>query len=403
MNKTIFFLFLVFCFSHPIAGQEVIDIPEWVSLRMQSLGWNESEMRADGFKASWIREMEFRTETEDFEFPRQEYLLRFSPSTPGIRRAQSQLIELAKEESGVNQMDFRIKLARSVLEELVEIRAVTEELKLQRRLLAVYEDERKLAGNRAAEGEDYDVRALLQTEAGIQDLLLEIKSNEYRLQALAGDGPLPADSQLLPAPAIAEKLESVDWAGQENAGSWKGRLDRAQLDAEMKLEKAEQNRIIDFVQMRYNGPHTDIFQERINVSLGFDLPHSAGKKMKLEELRVEQLLLEQELRHQKTLDSLKLLSRIKELRARIEEWKLHQEKLDGLRAQWQALRERGIDAAYDAPEAYLFQQEALLKAQLKILGLENDIYRAYFNLLEQSGVLGRERSLPYILSFVAPR
>lgn len=399
MYQTVILLFTLLFWNTILAGQDSLGIPEWINSRRQMLGLDDAGLTTDAFRASWIREMEFRTETEDFEPGKQEYLFRFSPSTPRIRRAQSRLIELARQEVTLDQTDFRAEVMKYILDELLEIRNIVASLELQRRLLAVYEDEQQLISKMLAE-KAYNIKDLLQIESDIQKITLNIKNNEYQKQLLSDNKMLPATGQLISIAAIAAQLEMVDWEFLDGPDQSKDQLDADRLDTEIQLEKAEKNRFIDFIQLRYNGPHTDILGERLALGIGIDLPFSSSKKMKLEELRVEQLALDQEIRHRGKMDSLKVLESLLKLRAQIDKWKLVSENLENQENRLKALSEKGMDIAYDAPDIFLFQQEAILKIRQDRLDLEDDIYKSYFDLLEQTGILWNDGQSQDILNYI---
>jgi hypothetical protein len=54
------------------------------------------------------------------------------------------------------------------------------------------------------------------------------------------------------------------------------------------LEASEKKRVFDFLQLKYSGPNSDPFQERVSLGLGFQLSNSGSKKLKMQELKLEQ-------------------------------------------------------------------------------------------------------------------
>ena len=392
-KRNLLLLLLALAYPLLLPAQDTLDPGAWLQQRRQALGLDRPAGPERTFRASWIDEIELRTETEDFDLAKEEYLFRFSPSTFRIRRAQSRLVELAREEGRLSRSEFAARATRYLLEELFAIRRLQAELPLQRRLQAVYGDERTLISGLLEEGE-YDLQDLLQIEAQLQKIELDLHDQEFALQLWAEDGALPQTESLIAIRTIAGQLGTAplptgDYRDEE--------LKRARLQTEVELEKAERNRILDFLQVRYNGPHSDLLAERLNVGLGIQLPFSGSSKLKLEELRVEQLQHEQELQQDRTLDSLRLRERLRDLRLLTGRWQQLSGQIEAQTRQWESLRSRGLDVAFDSPELLLFQEEALLKKRLALLELEDEIYRAYLALLDQTGLLITENPVRDLL------
>ena len=397
MNKSITFLLLFLLYGTVLFAQDAIPVGEWLDQRLEALlpaGANPGAT----FRPGWVRELEFRTETEDLELAKQEYLLRFSPSTPRIRRAEARLMGLLRQEVELSRREFRTEVTKYVLEELLEVRRLRAELAVKERLLTVYRDEvTYLRGTLT--GDRYNVKDLLQAEAAVRELELDVETRREQLRSLTGEGPPPATAALLGPGVLEARLLATDWQAIRAALPGEEHLELAQAQSEAELERAKQYRLIDFVQVRYNGPHNDLLPERLNLGLGFDLPTSSGSRLDLEELRVEQLLLEQEITQQRTLDSLQVAGRLTGLRTRLARYRRLSDDLARQSAQLDRLLATGADPAYDSPELYLFQQEAVLERELDVLEVEAEVYRAYLELLEEAGVLGGESGLEGVLSF----
>lgn len=397
MNKLTILLFFLLLPGAVLSGQEALPVGGWLDQRLQALlpaGANPGA----AFRPGWVRELEFRTETEDLELAKQEYLLRFSPSTPRIRRAQARLTGLLRQEIELSRREFRAEVTKYVLEELLEVRRLRAELAVQEQLLTVYRDAATYLRGTLT-GERYNVKDLLQAEAAVRELELDIETGREQLQILTGAALPPATEALLPPAGLEARLIATDWQAVRAALPGEEALDLAQVEAETELERAEKNRLIDFVQMRYNGPHSDLLTERLNLGLAFDLPTSSGRRLDLEELRVEQLLLEQEITQQRTLDSLQVAARLAGLRTRLGQWRRLSDDLARQTEQLARLLAAGADPAYDSPDLYLFQQEAVLERELEVLEVEAEVYRAYLELLEEAGVLGGERGVEGLMRF----
>lgn len=385
--RPIVILLLMLTSGRYLAAQDTLAVADWLEQRASSLRSIATTGGGD-FRPGWVEEIEIRTETDEFDLNRQEYLIRLSPSTPRIRRAQARLMAVTRQELNTDQRDFQAEITQYVLEALFEINRLQKTLALQGQLLLVLQDEQTFITNRIGE-KGYNIKDLIQVEEAIAKLQRTMQTNRTQLATLSEEGAIPATDQLLSVTTLAARLLGPEW-NKRSAQMINEQLDLEQVDAEVALEKAEQYRFIDFLQARYNGPHNDLLQERVSVSLGFELPTSASRKLKLEELRVEKLILEQKISHRRTLDSLRVESSLKTLLKQINNWRLLAQDIDRQVSRLDRLRSSGVDAAYQSPDLFLFLQETLLKTQLDQLNEAADTYRNYLELLNDAGVFFQE-------------
>ena len=86
-------ILLIWCASTTLSlGQTSFNISTYIQKRVETLdNSSERSLPNNQFNPSWIDGMDIRTETDEFEFNRQRYLIRVSPNTPKIRAAQSNL------------------------------------------------------------------------------------------------------------------------------------------------------------------------------------------------------------------------------------------------------------------------------------------------------------------------
>ena len=388
-------LMMTFTFTS-LVSQDALDIKAWLEIRKGSL---ESQIRGvanNTFNPSWIRELEFRTETEDFLLDKEEYLLRYRPTMPGVRKAQSRLIDVSRQEWDINTLKFQNDINRYLLDELFRIRKVVQDLAIQQALLELYKDEQKLISRLLLDGQ-YNTKDLIQVEADLQEISSDIHKNELRVNTLTQNGILPATDQIISIDKLTIQMAT-------NGLQQLGRLDDvedafeiAKIDAEIGLEKAEEKRIFDYIQLRYNGPHSDLLREKIAVGIGVEIPHSSDQKLRIEELRVEQMILEQVIHQQRMLDSMELAMDIIDLQLLLETWRYEDQAIADQETSLDRFSNRGIDIKFDAPELILYQKERILKSKLAQVNLENDIYEKYLDILEQTVILGENRILIYIL------
>jgi hypothetical protein len=385
-------------FNHCDAvSQNVIDIDDWLNKKKTTIGSGLQSMDNNTFSPSWIRELEFRTETEDFLFDKQEYLIRYRPSFPGERAAQSRLIDVSREEWQINQLNFQNDINRYLLDELLIIRQINEELELLNELNQIYQDQRLLISDQIYDG-NFNLKDLSQIDNDIRSTQSKIKDHQLRIDLIQQRDDLPDTDQLIPIREISQQLEERNLTRQSSINIAERSFELKKVEAERELEKIEGGRIFDFIQLRYNGPHADLLSERLALSVSIQFPNDSRSKLRVEELKVEQLIRQQEFNLEQKLDSIKLSRDLDEFTLLIQKWSYNQEIITQQSDDLNNLINQGVNVEFDTPEVILYQKEQLIKLKQDQLSLERDIYRLYLDLLERTTILGENRFYSFIVS-----
>ena len=392
------FLFLIFffCISTDVLSQERIGIEEWLDKRRQSMISGSLEIDQNTFNPSWIRELEFRTETEDFLIDKQEYLIRYRPSLPNERRAQSKLIEVSREEWGINRLNYENDLNRYLLDEFLVIRQINEEIKLLRELTQIYQDQRLLIRDQIYEGK-FNIKDLHQIDNDLRRIESKIAEYQLRLDLFQQYEILPDTDQLVSIEEISSQLKEQDLSGLPSVDQIERSFDLRKTAAEIELEKVEGGRIFDFVQLRYNGPHSDLLSERLALGVNIQFPGNSRSKLRMEELRVEQLIRQQEYDLEQQLDSIRLTRELDEFTILLRKWDYNQKVINQNSNELNDLLNKGINLAYENPDVILYQKESLIKLKQEQLELEEKIYNLFLDLLERTIILGENKFQSFII------
>ena len=379
-----------------LQSQDKMDIRDWIEGRRSLLSSSTGEIEGNAFKPSWIRELEFRTETEDFLIDKQEYLIRFRPTYPGERNAQSNLIKVSKEEWDINVLNFENDLNRYLLDELLVIRQVNEKISLLTELLQVYEDQKQLISDQLYSGK-FNLKDLSQIDGDIRTIKSQINQHQLRVDILSQKNILPDTDQLLSIQNISQQLTQQDLLQQSSINTEERNFELRKVEAEIEMEKIEAGRIFDFIQLRYNGPHNDLLRERMAVGVNIQLPNNGRQKLSMEELRVEQLLRQQELDQQQLLDSIRLTGELDDFTLLIRQWDYNAAVIEQADSELKQLINKGINIEFENPDIILYEKEQLLKLRENQIELEGDIYQSYFDLLERTTILGENRFYSFII------
>lgn len=267
-----------------------------------SLPYTTAETGGDGprkaFRTPWLDNTEFRTETRDFDFTQQQYVLRLSPSTPGKARAQSALYDLRENRPDFETAELACDALKQRYEDWLDLYLIDEELQLLQALDSVLDD-RNLVLNRQSASLDFDWGDLLdlrkeQTEIQLRQLTLR----ERRQQLLTLYGLPTATLEFGSFPAVEALTAGLDL--DPVAADPEAAYELELAAREIALERAEGRQYLDFVQAQYRGPHEDPFAERFSVGVGFQLPGGGNRQLKIRELELEQqeLIRKQALKQQ---------------------------------------------------------------------------------------------------------
>jgi len=331
------------------------------------------------FQASWIDGIDIRTETDQFNFNRQRYLFRVSPNTPKIREAQTNLHQLNIEKADLQRTLLKRDFIEIAYEEVLTFYEAFSKLKIKTELLIILQDKeqvwRKLSLTDNKIPEEW-----IKIKQAITQLEIDVFKEKTLVEAWQKEGAWLNWENLLPIDKMLEQLDlSANKRFQLQAREYD--VDNLIIEREEALEQAEQKKLLDFVQIEYNGPHTDDFQEKVSLTAAFRLPFSSGRKLKMEEIAIEKEVLQQERLVEKKLNRYKEKKRKNELRLLIGEWAYAKDKFA---QQGQEMRDFAKNAQNTTNNSLLFlllQKETNTERALDVLKLEIAIYQAYIDYL----------------------
>jgi hypothetical protein len=341
----------------------------------------------------WIQEYEYRTETDEFDLERQEHVLRVSPSSPGLYRAQRNLAQHYRRKRSVVETDYRNRRIEEAYQAWKDLYIREQQITSYARLQDVLSD-RLIIRQRQTQQSDADFREVLDmreklNEVRVRHYELELATRRLRAHLGLDTTATVAPDEMLSVEEIMVQLMNDDAIPRDP------RLDEYQYERELieretALEKAERRQFLDFVQVRYNGPHDEVLRERVQLRLALVLPTSGNRNLKLEELRLEQ----EELAREQQVKSRELEQRMKEQRQRVRDRigvyrkfvQVKEEELRELRALAQAIAQRrGSD-----PDLLLKINEDTEEIRLEKLKRQEEIYDDYLEYLVLSGQLFAE-------------
>lgn len=362
-----------------LPAQSTLDVQTYINKRVAQLDNipHHSYSKTD-FQAGWVDGIDIRTETDRFNFNRQRYLFRLSPNTPKVRKAQTNLYQLYLKKADLQQSLAKKDFIEIAYEEVLVFFEAFWKLKLKEDLLLILKDQEKVR-SKLSQTTNKIPTDWIEIQEEIAQLEVDIFKEETLLETWQSAGLWINWEDLLPIDSILTVLDSYSTKRfQLQAREYD--VDNLIIEREEELEKAEQKKLLDFVQIEYNGPHTDDFQERISLTAGLRLPFSSGRKLKMEEIAIEKEILQQERLVEKQISQYKEKERKKQLQLLILEWTFTKNKF--AQQSQKMLDFAQSNASSDgSPLLLLSQKETNAERALDLLKLEVAIYQSYIGYL----------------------
>jgi len=385
--RNVFFMSVV-CFGliGQLTAQTSITSTEFIQQYVVTVTNNEdASSLIDDFRTSWLEELEFRTETRDFDIDQQQYTLRFKPTTKKLRDAQTNLSNLLKEEFLLKKALFGNELLVDAYKEWLELVMLQKEITIHNDLLVIYGDIEKVL-LKLSQANQLNVKDFLEVKSDISNATIAIQTSEKIMSDYLADTPINTDDllsleelkfaltqQILPFPSIMSKQQDLN--------------KNAVLEAEMALEQIEQKKLFDFFQLQYQGPHTDGLEERISIGTSINIPFSSKRSLKIQELELEQLILLEETQYEQAVKKNKINKEKIKLERLLDNYMLTKNELqiqqeEAMKFLVKIMQKEGV-----TPLLLLYNKVEQRKQALDLLKLKEDIYNTYIDYLEVTELL----------------
>lgn len=336
----------------------------------------------------WINEFELRTETRDFDMNSQEYSLRLSPSTRRIRNAQKAFYEELAYAPDFDGEERYCELMTTLHQDWLSLYILTENLLVMESMMAVLNDKQTIY-ERMAGTYQFELEKLMSLQTQQSDFEISLNKlelereyllNKYHLQNYQLDF-----DNFVTVEAISKFLSKNLFSSQvAELVDLETEYEKQLLEREIELESSENRQLIDFVQVKYNGPHTDFLRERLSIGLGFQLSNSGNQKLKMQELQIEQEELNRESERDIQEDQAKLTDLEHKLKSEIQAFFHFQEVIQNERAQLQRLSSDISQKEGISPLILLDIEERHYSMKMESLEEMEDLLDDYLTYLEES-------------------
>ena len=358
---------------------------------------------AISFKAPIIEEYEFRTETNDFDLDEQDYLIRVSPSTRKIRRAQHKVFEGYLSKPGVDFQSLQLDFLSDAYHYWIDHYISSSLESLYEEQEVVLEDMMTVV-KRQLIFEETDFSDVVKVQTDQKELNLNKLKNSQNLQMYN----LPAQfigaeyqfEDIISVEQIKNFVTNFDPASVENPTKIASQnYKKLQVENELELEEAEAKRILRFAEISYSGPHGDPFREKVSLGVGLRLPWDGDNRLKMKELELELHNLKTEER----IDGDLLFVKVSRARFDLLESIRHYEEQLALK---ESIEESNMELLASLKEAnnnnpaYVLEfKNQLLELNIERIKPLRDIYEQYIKFLDDSLLLGQMPLKNYLSAF----
>ena len=383
-----------FCFS-----QDTIDVEHFFSIGL-SKHIQGKNIDAKTVNFPWIEEYEFRTETSDFEPEKQEYLFRISPSTPRKRKAQSDLLEHIVSAPDFNNNEQYCDRLYSIYSDWITLQNLQAESEAFEDLIIIIQDRQRIY-DRLIDIYQFDFEKLIELQGEISDVQIALKNIELSRSQLFKKYNLPLSfvdkRSLIEVDDITDFLISNNFTSEVYLDA-KSNYELELIDKEIELEMAEQNQFFDFAQIRYDGPHDDLLSERLSVGIGLRLATSGNRKLKIQELQLDQhdIELQNERRMHRRLERTNAAKQ--KLLADIQAYDFFKKVVGAERNKLITLGAQISSKEGFEPLVLLDIEQRYVSTRLQKLNMEEDIYSDYIKLLRLHGNICQNQDINYLMA-----
>ena len=363
-------------------GQQEVTIDDIVAKVYEQ----NTESTADTYKLPWIEELNVRSETRDWKLRKQSYSLRLRPVSLGERRASSQLYNSWQQELVYLKLDEVYDQVADIHELWIDQDFISRQIELKKQIVALLSDVQKVNAKQSLIDAN-KLPLLMAVKSRIakinNGIVLDQKRRYDKLRAISeqaqGDYILEADS--IDVKEYIQSAKESLLATNRPYISNSDMLDLQVLRNEMELEKAENNRVLDFVSLEYRGPHDNYLEERVSLGMSFNLPFFNGNQLSIAKIKVEQEQEQYKIEKVKQ-ESLAKLTKIKEsISSNVYEYDSYNKLYSEIEAENLQLISNMERQAIINPSIKLNHRIQVIENKLSLLKIQESIVKNYLEYL----------------------
>ena len=351
-------------------------------------------LNAQSYKLPFLEKIDFQTETDRFDWKRQEYRVRTSFNSwdemKGLR--QQKAASLVKEQAERTVLFKDVLYDRYAL--LVEYRFEQAALNMYRQLSTVFVDKRDVLQKMAKLSTNFNIEDLIKAEEAAFD---------FQQKMLQSEGSIRNINQFLKRTfdtSDSLQLDTADWiplimlrrlASELPTTADKNPVLAYQqaaigvVQSDYNLEKSQTKKIIDYAQLRNSARNKDALVREWSVGVGIAIPYRGSSKIELNNIAFKRLEAENKLKNLQTNFDLEIFNVQQDLDLIFKEYDFIEKQVNESQTLYALDHYANIQGA--PPLVLLQMQELVLKRQAQLVLLEHLAFQKYIKWLDLTGKL----------------
>jgi len=350
-----------------------------------------------------VDKLEFRTETDENNFERQEYLFRTSFNSFPTRKVQRKITSNSVAFYQLRDQILAEDLLEKQYEEIITLHYDQIEFNLVEEELVIAKDRLVVLKKMVTTAEEIELVDILKIEKDI----MELERDKLRLtNSISNSIKIVLDHSKI---ATDVGINTMDWLSLEDMSSniisstnenipsteqqlQANRIEEAELA--YAFENAERKRILDFVQIKYAGRETALIKNEVSFGAGINIPTRSSERQRMNERQVD--ILDEQFKAE--LLDFEISSDIDELLIDFRNIQ-SQYELVLSQQQNQKLNETlnsYIQSGLAQPLSLLRIKESILDYKKALFNLEKDACNIYFNTLVAQGKINILSNVNYL-------
>ncbi|MCG8329866.1 MAG: TolC family protein [Chitinophagales bacterium] len=293
-------IYISFC-SFSLNAQKSITSTDILTAYIQNASKLPNEalsyMQNSPQKMPLSEKLEFRTESNQLDWQQQEYLLRWSLNGGKARQAHQELVQnqmqILKVEDNARVQDKLMQQYHFIIDWYILNKQ--DSLLEQKRI--ILEDKKKVYEQAMALHTDFNIDDWLRNDQRLQSMKQKKQEFLSKQRWILENMPLTKNSEIeytlsgqdwISIQTLQEIVKDVHFDGSKNPEYIMQEAKTAFAKAELELEKAKGQKIIDYIQIKYRGDDNN-FKEEWSAGLGFNIPTKSSSRLKRNKAMLELL------------------------------------------------------------------------------------------------------------------
>ncbi len=339
-----------------------------------------------------VESFEFRTETDEFVFDQQEYLIRFDLNSGDERKAYDRILASDKQLYSLMQGEYVSDQVENDYRLLVDYYFDLSELDIVKLNLSMVKDKKTVLAKMLSSTDEVNINNWLSNQDDIISLVMdsiELEQSLYNTRLLVfGDEEKARDivfNDFISIENIRSVININLINGENTISSRVAIVEEDKAKAEYALEEAETNKWLQYLQVRYQADNDISFQKELTFSSSINITTKSTNKVKRNKAALE------------VWD--KKYDRLLELDKSQTAYTSNVIKLESAFIQYNDLKklieDQGLEETYNnylaigdvSPLTLLGIQKNINRYKSKLLNARKGIYEVYLDLICNSSLL----------------